>query len=168
MSILPFRHLIPTSTASILTIGTPTGSTLTTSTLARSVLATGIVLAGAMLGGSMISGAARADNVPADLHICNADEITTIPELQSDDANNCINDQSSANAGDDQTPKALMCAPTGKAYCCTQKVDQLGQCKPVAGGRKRTVPLREPGTTPMGEPGGALPGMDSNGNPLPQ
>lgn len=117
--------------------------------LAHLALAAIGVSGGVMAG----SGMARADaSVPPDLHICNADEITTIPDLQSDDANDCINDQST-NA--DDIPKALMCAPTGKAYCCTQKVDQLGQCKPVTGGRKRTVPIRDPNTVPLGEPGAA-------------
>jgi hypothetical protein len=98
------------------------------------------------LGGVALSDHARAADL-SDLHICNADEITTIPELESDSANDCINDQN-----DNGLPKALMCSPGGKAFCCTQNVDQLGKCMPIVGGRKRTVPLHD-ATVPKGEPG---------------
>jgi hypothetical protein len=101
----------------------------------------------ALAAGLALSPAARAADMTGQLHICNADEITTIPELQSDAANNCINDQT-----ENETPKALMCAPNGKAFCCLQKVDQLGKCVPIVGGRKRTVPLHDP-TIPKGAPG---------------
>lgn len=80
------------------------------------------------------------------LHICNADEITSLPVLQSDSAYDCINTQNY-----DETPKALMCGTGGKAFCCTQNVDQLGKCTPILGGKKRSAPLHE--TTPRGEPG---------------
>lgn len=93
------------------------------------------------------TGAELEGGKAGNLHICNADEITTLPELQSDAAYDCINAQNY-----DETPKALMCGTGGKAFCCTQKVDQLGQCKPIIGGKKRSTPVHEP-IVPKGEPG---------------
>lgn len=93
-----------------------------------------------------MSGAPLEGGQAGNLHICNADEITSLPVLQSDSAYDCINTQNY-----DETPKALMCGSGGKAFCCTQNVDQLGKCTPIIGGKKRSAPLHE--TTPAGEPG---------------
>ncbi|HVJ42300.1 MAG TPA: hypothetical protein VM639_12420 [Dongiaceae bacterium] len=97
------------------------------------------------MNGSQMTGTQGSPT--GNLHICNADEITSIPELQSDSAYDCINAQNY-----DETPKALMCGNAGKAFCCTQNVDQLGKCTPILGGKKRSAPLHEP-MTPKGEPG---------------
>src|ERR1700743_2682468 len=78
------------------------------------------------LGGTALPHHALAADQTSSLHICNADEITDMPELQSDSANDCINDQNT----NESLPKALMCSNSGKAFCCTQNVDQLGKCTP--------------------------------------
>lgn len=102
---------------------------------------------GGTQGTGQASGAQMEDGKAGNLHICNADEITSWPDLQSDAAYDCINTQNY-----DETPKALMCGSGQKAFCCTQKVDQLGICKPIVGGKRRSTPIHEP-TVPKGEPG---------------
>jgi hypothetical protein len=104
---------------------------------------------GTTQGAGQGSGAPMNGAQAGNLHICNADEITSWPDLQSDAAYDCINAQ---NGNYDETPKALMCGSNEKAFCCTQKVDQLGVCKPIIGGKKRSTPIHEP-TVPKGEPG---------------
>jgi|GEM_PF-4749387 len=104
---------------------------------------------GVTQGAGQGSGAEMDGGRAGNLHICNADEITSWPDLQSDAAYDCINAQ---NQNYDETPKALMCGSNEKAFCCTQKVDQLGVCKPIVGGKKRSTPIHEP-TVPKGEPG---------------
>jgi hypothetical protein len=88
-------------------------------------------------------GPAAADQVPTDLHLCNADEITDLPALQSTDATDCTNIQST-----EPTPKALMCAKDGKTFCCTQKLDAVSNCQPITAGKKRSVAPRDPALTP--------------------
>ncbi len=90
---------------------------------------------------------ARADQVPGDLHLCNADEITNMPVLQSQGAYECTSNQNT-----ESNPKVLMCAPPGKAFCCTQKLTEIGACEPVIGGKKRSVPLRDPMLPPSVQP----------------
>jgi hypothetical protein len=101
------------------------------------------------LGAAAMSDRAVAADQTDNLHICNADEITSLPALASDSANDCINNQR-----DDEMPKALMCSNNSKAFCCTQNIDQIGKCTPIVAGRKRTVPVRDPNAIPKGEPGG--------------
>ena len=115
----------------------------------KHALAAGACLALLALAAAALPRPALAADQTSNLHICNADEITDIPELQSDSANDCINDQNT----NETLPKALMCSNSGKAFCCTQNVDQLGKCVPIVGGRKRTVPLRDPNVVPKGQPG---------------
>jgi hypothetical protein len=91
---------------------------------------------------------ATADQVPADLHLCNADEITELPALQSGQATDCTNIQTT-----EPTPKALMCAKGGKAFCCTQKLDSVSDCQPITEGKKRSIAPRDPALTP------AMPGQ---------
>jgi hypothetical protein len=88
-----------------------------------------------------------ADQTATDLHLCNADEITSVPALQSEEAYDCTNDTNT-----EATPKALMCGTGGKAFCCTQKLTELGDCKPVTAGKKRSVPLRDPSLAPQTAP----------------
>lgn len=90
---------------------------------------------------------ALADQSTGDLHLCTADEITTVPALQSDEAYDCTNDTNT-----EATPKALMCGAGGKAFCCTQKLTELGNCKPISGSKKRSVPLRDPSLAPQTMP----------------
>ena len=104
-------------------------------------------LSGVTQGSGQGSGTEIEGGRAGNLHICNADEITSWPDLQSDAAYDCINAQNY-----DETPKALMCGSSEKAFCCTQNVDQLGVCKPIVGGKKRSAPIHEP-TIPKGEPG---------------
>jgi hypothetical protein len=98
---------------------------------------------------------ARADQATGDLHLCNADEIIDLPVLQSAQATDCTNNQTT-----EPTPKALMCAKGGKAYCCTQKLDNVSNCEPITEGKKRSVPIRDPMQ--------AAPGVPAPGYPMPE
>lgn len=96
------------------------------------------VQVGLPLADLSLVGIALAEDQPTNLHICSADEITTIPELQSDSANACLNNQNT-----DAMPRALMCTPKGKSFCCAQKIDQIIGCTPITGGTRRVTPLRD-------------------------
>src|SRR5260221_12451115 len=82
---------------------------------------------------------ARADQVPGDLHLCNADEITNMPVLQSQGAYECTSNQNT-----ESNPKVLMCAPPGKAFCCTQNLREIVACEPVSAGKKPRWHLADP------------------------